>query len=243
MELSFDLRLLAIIGIYITLLLKSLKKNYIENIQKSIISEIGKNNEDFFSSAQKIIKIKTPTREKYFIKRRLDACTADYCASVWIRSISGISTICLVFCVFLLFAVIIYSIIKYGFIVDEIVLSSQLILFAIAILVWFAHKKHEITESFYCFLLLASWYGIIAITIGTVMAYANCGFSILPAQTAKYLFYAFFGIPLIPIIIAFFSTTILYLKTRRHYSLLKQSVEDQQSGKLKKQLKKTVSHQ
>ena len=238
-SITFDFRILAIIGIYITLLLKPLQNKLIEIIQKTIIEELERSNKKNYSKAQKIIsKDKTPAREKHYIKRRLNSCTSKYNASDWIRSISGISTICLAFCVFLLFAVFIYSIKEYSIIISGILLSSLCVLILIAVLVGLVHYSGINPNFVYSFNFLSLLYGVIAIIFGIIMAFTHFYLSFLPEGTATNLFYASFGIPFIPILIAFISTTKLYLSKQKSYYLLKKSIKDHHSGKLKQKLEK-----
>ena len=240
MEIPFDFRILALIGIYLTLLYKFLKNDFVENIQKHIIEEIEKDNEKYYSNAQRIVNTKKiSAREKNFIKRRLNNCTARYNASDWIRSIPGISIICVVFCAFLLFAVLIYSLNESVRIIDAILLCSQLILFVIALLVWLVHKANINTKNIYNFLFFSFLYGIIAIFWGSLIAILNICFPVIPTTIVTYLLYACFSIPLIPVFIAVCSTMKINICERYSYSRLRKSIIDYQSGKLKQKLKKT----
>ena len=242
MELSFDFRIVVgIIGVYFIFLryTLSLKDNRIENIQKSLIEEIKNSNNKYFSNAQRIINTKKiSAREKNYIRRRYNSCAANYCASDWIRSISGISTIAMVFCVFLLIEVFIYSTKKTGLLIDVFLLSSQSVLCDIAILVWLVHNANMNTEKANSFILLSFWHGIIAIFLGVLLAIFHCCFYILPTKIATILLYIFLCIPLIPTLIAIYSTTKLYCSKQKSFFLLKKSVNDYQSGKLKQKLKK-----
>lgn len=242
MDIPFDFRIVVgIIGVYFIFLryTLSLKDNRIENIQKSLIDEIKNSNNKDISNAQRIINTKKiSAREKNFIKRRYNSCAANYCASDWIRSISGISTIAMVFCVFLLIEVFIYSTKKTGLVIDVFLVSSQLVLFDIALLVWLVHNANMNTDNSNSFILLSLWHGLITIFLGVLMAIIHFCFYILPTKIAAILFYIFLCIPLIPTLIAFFSTSILYCCKKRSVFLLKKSVNDYQSGKLKQKLKK-----
>lgn len=53
---GFDFRILSIIGIYVTLLLKPLQKNFIENIHKTLLEEDEQSHQDLIYQAEQIIK-------------------------------------------------------------------------------------------------------------------------------------------------------------------------------------------
>ena len=236
--------LLACIGTYIVFLKFTLHptKNRIENIQRSITAEIKKRNANLLKDARSAIGRIVPKdpkkREKEYLNRIYKICKADYSASAWVRSISGISIICLEFCVFLLFAVVVYRINPFPVIKDQILLSSQWILLAIPFLVWLVHYKNLNTKNkyTYSFMFMSSCFGLFIIGIGILMAYLHLGFSVLPEETANILIYIFFVIPLIPILIAFFSTTWVYWKKYRYCHLLEKTLKDYRSGELTKKL-------
>lgn len=237
---GFDFRILSIIGIYVTLLLKPLKAKFIENIQKAIVDENNKSHDQLIHTADRIVKSrKTPKREKNYIQRVLSNYNTPYHPSVWVRSISGISSICLGYCVFLLIAVFTYSISNLDVIINSVLLSSLFTLIATFIFVCLVDGAGFNSNYVYSFNFLSFLYGLIPILIGLFITALKFHLFTISIETAKVLIYASFWIPFIPIIIAFISTICVYWKKYKSCSLLKKSLKDFKSRKLKQDLDQT----
>lgn len=236
---GFDFHILSIIGIYITLLLKPLKANFIENIHIKMLEENEQSHNKIIYKAEKLIKNRsTSKRAKTYIERVFNDYKDEYEPSVWVRSISGISSICLGFCVFLLIAVFTYSIINLDFIVTSVVFSSLLTLAATIVFVRLVAKAGFNPECTYSFNFLSLIYGLIPIIagifVGIIIAIVTHFKQIpIPEIIVKTLFYSSFWIPFIPIFIAFISTARVYRKKFKSCSLLEKTLKDYDSDQLK----------
>ncbi len=242
---ELDYRILSIIGIYVTLLLKPLKAKFIEDIQATIIQENEKSHDKLIYKADKLInKRSLPKREKTYIKRVFSEYQAEYHPSIWVRTISGMSSICLGYCVFLLLAVFTYSIIQHPCILSSVISSSILTLVATFIFVWLVYRADYNTDFAFSFNFLSLIYGLLPIVIGVIIGIIlgvliATKITSIPETITNALIYASFWIPFIPISITFISTTWVYWKKYKSCSLLKKTLEDFDSGKLSKQLQST----
>ena len=204
-----------------------------------MLEENEQSHNNIIYRAEKLIKNRsTSKRAKTYIERVFNDYKDEYEPSVWVRSISGISSICLGFCVFLLIAVFTYSIIDLDFIVTSVVFSSLLTLCATIVFVRLVAKAGFNPEYTYSFNSLSLIYGLIPISagiiVGIIMAMViHVKQFTIPAIIVKSLFYSSFWIPFIPISIAFLSTAWVYWKKYKSCSLLEKTLKDYDSDQLK----------
>ena len=236
---ELDYRILSIIGIYVTLLLKPLKAKFIEEIHNNIIKENEDSHEKLIYKADQVIKKRgVKKRERNYIKRVFSEYQAEYRPTVWVRVISGMSSICLGYCVFLLIAVFTYSIIHHPCIISSVICSSALTLLATCIFVWLVDSVPFNTNIPYSFNFLSLIYGLAPIIIGIIIGLlTDTLFAKISIGITQALLYASFWIPFIPITITFITTVWVYWKKYRSCSRLERTLEAYDSGKLTQQIK------
>ena len=243
MEFSFDIplfiTLLGIMMVIIPGLIFYGKSNFLTRRQEGIVQDIKEQHGALLIKAKRYTSGKRVKGLKLKLQRHLEPCLEDYRPPKSVLTISGISVVCWLFCLFLIVSGFIYSGTKSSAALNAILLTSQMVLVAMLILAWFRANNDVVKP--HLFLIQSFRWWLIATVVGVGMALTHCFIPVLSQKMTTVIFYLYVCIPLIPAIFAVISTYNLYRNEKKKFAdffMVLEEFEEYELPKGKKQRKK-----